>query len=102
RGIYAWRSGFVAPRDGEKESGGNGQTTGYLRERLCEGEQHPGGEGESSFRFAGKICGLRIQQISRRSVCDCCVSDRLPEGELPGGISLRDDDQRHVRHGKTE
>ena len=73
-----------------------------LRERLRQGEQHPGGQGEPDFRFAGKIRRLRLQQIARRRLRHRRVSDRLSEGELSGRVPLRDDDERHGRHREAQ
>ena len=42
----------------------------------------PAGQGQSDFRFAGKIRRLRLQQIPRRRLCHRRLPDRLAQGQL--------------------
>ena len=49
-------------------------------------EQDRGEKGERDFRFAGKICRLRIQQEPQRGLWADQLSDGVFEGELSGRI----------------
>ena len=62
----------------------------------------PASQGQPDLRLAREICWLRIQQVSRRGIRDSGIPDGLFEGQLPGGVLLRHDDQRHGGYGKTE
>ena len=62
----------------------------------------PHRQGEPDLRPAGEVRRLRFQQVARRRVCHRLVPDRLPEGELPGGVLLCHDDERHGGHGEAQ
>ena len=57
-----------------------------------------GEKSERDFRFAGEICGLRIQQVPLRGLWLDQLSDGVSEGELPGRIHGRVAEQRNQQH----
>jgi DNA polymerase-3 subunit alpha len=59
-------------------------------------------QGQPGVRSAGKIRRLRFQQIARRRLRHRRVSDRVSEGQLPGRVPQRDDDERHELDGQTD
>ncbi len=101
-GLHARPGGFAAARDGQEEGRGNGQAARELRQGLRRGEPDPGGQGQPDLRPAGEVCRLRLQQVARRRLRHGRLSDGLPEGELPGRVLLRHDDQRHGGHGQAQ
>ena len=58
----------------------------------------PREKGERDFRFAGKICRLRIQQEPQRGLRRDQLSDGVSEGELSGRIHGRVVEQRNQQH----
>ena len=65
------------------------------------GERHRREEGQRDLRFAGKVRGLRFQQEPRGGLRAHHLADRVPEGELSGGVHGGVVEQLGQRHGKN-
>ena len=73
---------LAAPRHGQKEARGNGPAARSLRQGLRQSQQYSRPQGQSDFRFAGKVRRLRFHQVPRRRLCRRRLSNRLAEGQL--------------------
>ena len=69
---------------------------------LHEKKAIPKAKANQIFDLLEKFAGLRLQQVARGGLRRGGLPDGVSQGELPGGILLRHDDQRHVGHRKIE
>ncbi len=85
RRLQPGRSRRPAPRHGQEETRSHGDHARKVHGRRQK-EQGAREEGRKALRPDGAIRRLRIQQIALGRLRPGCLSDRLSENPLPGGI----------------
>ena len=99
-GFLAGRSRHLAEGDGEEEGRRDAGPAPEVRRRRAQ-EGHLREEGHQDLRFDGAFRWIWIQQVAFDGVRRACLSDSLPEGQLPLAFCGGAPDHRVTEHRKT-
>ncbi len=96
--LYAGRCRRFTPRNGQKESRGNGRAARDFRVRR-DGAGRRRAHRDAHLRSDGEVCRIRIQQVALGGLRCAVVSDGLSEGALSRRIHGGRDECRFAQYG---